>query len=131
MKFIGFTPNEMVRARDNCGVEGLFFTSMPCARGYRDSGMSVSSGHITAMLRVMKTQLTIGPRGGKRFVHGPFARRTRRGQQTNAVTWDGHYRFMRALYTLNPHGTIKTAVATYRNAGEFLFTAADCKDKVP
>jgi hypothetical protein len=127
MKFIGFTSIDMLKARDTCGIEGLFFTTMPCAKGDEWEGMKETDTHITACLRVRKTVVKLGPRGGETMVHGPYAQKVL-GKMTNAVTWEGHYTFLRTLFDIQPHGVVKSSVATYRNIGEFLFFATQTKD---
>lgn len=50
-------------------------------------------------------------------------RATRSGRRINAVSWSGHYVFMRALFTLDPSAEIRSSVARYVGALDFAASA--------
>lgn len=66
--------------------------------------------------RRRRIKLTIRPLHGPR---GESMRATRHGRRLWAVSWDGHYAFMRAALALDGAAEFKTALAHWRGLEDF------------
>lgn len=134
MKFVGFTYEQLLYARDHCGVQGLYFISGSWSSNAADKeGVSTyrkddgTVRHFCLCLRVPRIEAQ-GPRGGRLFTPHPYCRTTGRltadgrpRYTTGAVNWEGHYAFLAALFAQQPDGKVSTKLQSYDNEADFLF----------
>lgn len=135
MKLSHFTREQIIEARDTCGVPNLYFADGLLDRSTRKTTI------FRVCLRVRKLRDGITRRGNPKYKPNPFARAhsiravvnlrpTGRGPYVN---WDGHFKFMARLFELNPSGRIESSRytrAVYRNEVDFYFKCAQVKNKV-
>jgi hypothetical protein len=129
MKLSRFTREQVIEARDTCGVPSLYF-----ADGILDRSSS-RTPIFRVCLRVSKLLDGRTRRGNPKYKPNPFARAHSiravwGGRRTNLgpyVNWDGHFKFMARLFELNPDGCIESGRygrVVYRGEADFYFQCA-------
>lgn len=144
MQLIGFTHQQILTARDTCGVPNLRLDSgawrgtTPDIHGISTCYTKAGKVRYYSCVLRLNAEYTTGPRGGRVRVINPFARSSGRTKQsgspryTNGVTWDGHYKFMAKLFEQNGEGIIRTHLlgfVEYRGEADFYFKAGGTRNK--
>lgn len=134
MKLTRFTREQIIEARDTCGVPSLYFAAGLLDRSTRKTPI------FRVCLRVKKLPDGLTRRGNIKVRPNPFAR----ARSINSVwldnptslgpyvNWDGHFKFIARLFELNPDGRVESSRysekrVVYRGEVDFYFKCSQTK----